>query len=62
MERKLLGLTIIALVSLAPKAWAGEREDNFSKPGSFFSGTDFSSRVTVSDLIAVDARVNSAAS
>ena len=40
---------------VAPAAFAGECEDNFSKSGSIFSGTDFSSRVTVPDLSVKDA-------
>jgi hypothetical protein len=50
MKQKLLAAFTLALVATAPTSWAGECEDNFSKSGSIFSGTDFSSRVTVPDL------------
>ena len=55
MTYKLLAAIALALSSMAPAAIAGECEDNFSKSGSIFSGTDFSSRVTVQDLSLKDA-------
>ena len=55
MTYKLLAAIALALSSVAPAALAGECEDNFSKSGSIFSGTDFSSRVTVPDLSVKDA-------
>ncbi|MFT3754892.1 MAG: hypothetical protein QM769_02920 [Pseudoxanthomonas sp.] len=42
-------------MGLHQPARAGECESNFSKSGSIFSGTDFSSRVTVADLSTADA-------
>ena len=55
MTYKLLAAIALALSSVAPAAIAGECEDNFSKSGSIFSGTDFSSRVTVPDSTVKDA-------
>ena len=55
MTRKFSATLALALSAAAPVAWAGECEDNFSKTGSVFSGVDFSSRVTVSDLSVPDA-------
>ena len=55
MTYKLLAAIALALTTVAPAAFAGECEDNFSKSGSIFSGTDFSSRVTVPDLSVKDA-------
>ena len=55
MKPKHLAACLIALVGAVPTAWAGECENNFSKSGSIFSGTDFSSRVTVPDLSVKDA-------
>ena len=40
-------LFALSLIAAAPLALAGECEDNFKKSGSPFSGTDFSSVVTV---------------
>lgn len=48
----LLALTLLAA---APVAVAGECEDNFKKTGTPFSGTDYSSVVTVADLSVADA-------
>ena len=39
MTYKLLAAMALALSSVAPAAFAGECEDNFSKSGSIFSGT-----------------------
>lgn len=55
MAHRLLFLLPLALAGATPVAWAGECEDNFSKSGSVFSGADFSSKVTVSDLSVADA-------
>ena len=55
MTRKLLAALILALAGAVHTAWAGECEANFSKSGSIFSGTDFSSSVTVPDLSVADA-------
>lgn len=55
MTRKLLAALILALAGAVHTAWAGECETNFSKSGSIFSGTDFSSSVTVPDLSVADA-------
>ena len=55
MTYKLLAAIALALTTVAPAAFAGECEDNFSKSGSIFSGTDFSSRITVPDLSVKDA-------
>ncbi|MFY2763513.1 hypothetical protein [Arenimonas sp. MALMAid1274] len=52
IRKTLLGL---ALAGASTGAFAGECETNFSKSGSVFSGTDFSSRVTVADLSLADA-------
>lgn len=48
-------LFALSLIAAAPLAFAGECEDNFKKSGSPFSGTDFSSVVTVADLSVADA-------
>ena len=48
-------LFALTLLAAAPVAFAGECEDNFKKSGSPFSGTDFSSVVTVPDLSVADA-------
>lgn len=48
-------LFALSLIAAAPVAFAGECEDNFKKSGSPFSGTDFSSVVTVADLSVADA-------
>ena len=55
MKPKHLAACLIALAGAASTAWAGECENNFSKSGSIFSGTDFSSSVTVPDLSVADA-------
>jgi hypothetical protein len=55
MTNKLLAAIALALSSVAPAAIAGECEDNFSKSGSIFSGTDFSRRFTVPDQSVKDA-------
>jgi hypothetical protein len=55
MTNKLLAAIALALAIVAPAAIAGECEDNFSKSGSIFSGTDFTSRVTVADQSVKDA-------
>lgn len=48
-------LFVLALAAVAPLAHAGECEEQFRKSGSIFSGTDFTSRVTVPDLSVADA-------
>lgn len=48
-------LLSLALAAVANAAQAGECEDNFKKSGSPFSGTDFSSVVTVPDQSVADA-------
>ena len=50
-----VSLVALALAGASSFAHAGECETNFSKSGSVFSGTDFSSRVTVADLSLADA-------
>lgn len=55
MDHKHLAAFVLALASAVPTAWAGECETNFSKSGSIFTGTDFSSSVTVPDLSVADA-------
>ena len=55
MTHKLLAALTLALAGVAPTVWAGECETNFSKTGSLFTGTDFSSNVTVPDLSVADA-------
>jgi hypothetical protein len=55
MDHKRLAALLFALLGAASSASAGECETNFSKSGSVFSGTDFSSNVTVSDLSVADA-------
>lgn len=55
MAHRFLAALTLSLAAIAPAAWAGECEDNFSKSGSVFSGVDFSSRVTVADLSVPDA-------
>lgn len=48
-------LSALALASFAASAHAGDCEDNFKKSGSIFSGVDFSSSVSVSQLTVNDA-------
>lgn len=48
-------LLAAAIAATAPAAFANECEQNFTKSGSPFSGTDFTSSVTVADLSAADA-------
>lgn len=55
MDHKYLTAFVLALAGTAPTAWAGECETNFSKSGSVFTGTDFSSSVTVPDLSVANA-------
>lgn len=55
MDHKHLAVFVLALAGAAPTAWAGECETNFSKSGSIFTGTDFSSSVTVPDLSVANA-------
>lgn len=43
-------LIAVAFLAVTPVAHAGDCEDNFSKTGNPFKGTDFSSRVTVPNL------------
>ncbi len=50
MNHKRLAAFLFALAGAVPTAWAGECEDNFSKSGNLFTGTDFSSSITVPDL------------
>lgn len=55
MTPKYLVAFLFAFAGAAPTAWAGECEANFSKSGTIFTGTDFSSSVTVADLSVADA-------
>ncbi|MGH8060658.1 MAG: hypothetical protein ACREO7_01405 [Pseudoxanthomonas sp.] len=55
MDHKYLAAFVLALAGAAPTAWAGECETNFAKSGSIFTGTDFSSSVTVPDLSVANA-------
>jgi hypothetical protein len=55
MDYKHLAAFLLALGGAVPAAWAGECETNFSKSGNLFTGTDFSSNVTIPDLSAADA-------
>lgn len=55
MDHKHLAVCLLALAGAAPTAWAGECETNFKKSGNLFTGTDFSSSVTVPDLSVANA-------
>lgn len=55
MDHKQLAACLLVAIAAAPTAWAGECETNFSKSGSMFTGTDFSSNVTVPDLSVANA-------